>query len=218
MISFRNLSVLSCVSALLAIAPLAHADTVSGAVYINGTTGAIPGTLPGSPSATFLLGSPGNPFNLSANTTPAPGNYTINGFLTSGGDSVAYLTGGALSGSTLDNTLFVFSGFVDLAAGTYKVIHDDGVIITVGGTTEIDSPSPTSAETQYFTIGAGGTGYVPYTIEYAEVDGPPAILELSGNTSLTTFSTTPTPEPSSFILLGSGLLAAAGMMRRRMKI
>jgi PEP-CTERM motif len=211
----RNLSVLICVSALLAIAPLAHADTVFGAVYIGGTTGAIPGTLPpGAPNVTFLLGSVGNPFNLTADTVPAPGNYTINGFLTSGGDSVAYLSGGVLSGSNLDNTLFVFSGFIDLAPGTYTVTHDDGVIVTVGGVTEIDSPSPTSAENSTFHVSTD-TGLVPFEIEYAEVDGPPAVLEASGG-SFGTFSITPTPEPSSFVLLGSGLLAAAGMIRRRM--
>jgi PEP-CTERM motif len=211
MISFRNLSVLSCVSALLAIAPLAHADTVSGSVYVGGTTGAIPATLPpGAPSATFLLGSVGNPFNMST------ANYTISGFLTSGGDSLLYTSGAGVGGTTLDNTLFVFSGFIDLAPGNYSVTHDDGVIVTVGGVTEIDAPNPTSQEHSTFHVSTD-TGLVPFEIEYAEVDGAPAILQASGG-SFGTFGITPTPEPSSFVLLGSGLLAAAGMIRRRMSV
>jgi hypothetical protein len=214
MISFRNLSVLSCVSALLAIAPLAaHADTVSGAVWVGGTTGAIPGTLPGAPSATFLLGNAHSPFNLYGDTGSS---YTISGFLTSGGDSLLYTSGAGVGGGSLDNTLFVFSGFIDLAPGTYTVTHDDGVIVTVGGVTEIDSPNPTSQENSTFHVSTD-TGLVPFEIEYAEVDGPPAILT-ANSASFGTFGITPTPEPSSFVLLGSGLLAAAGMMRRRMKV
>lgn len=215
MITCRNLSVLSCAFAMLVVAQLAHANTVSGAVYINGTTGAIPGTLPpGAPSATFLLGSPGDIFNMTGNPLPLPSTYTINGFLTSGGDVATYFTGGGLSGSDLDNTLFVFSGFVDLAPGKYTVTHDDGVIVTVGGVTYLNAPNPTSAKSATFKI-TTDTGFVPFQIEYAEVYGPPAVLDVSGGSARFNSVNPNTPEPSSFVLLGSGLLAAAGMIRRR---
>jgi hypothetical protein len=47
-------------------------------------------------------------------------------------------------------------------------------------------------------------------IEYTEINGAPAVLDAP-------FAAVPaqTPEPSSIVLLGSGLLAAVGIVRRR---
>lgn len=58
---------------------------------------------------------------------------------------------------------------------------------------------------------AGGT--VGFTLDYAEVDGAPA--QLVTDLALTGPPPTVTPEPNSLMLLGTGVLAAAGMVRRR---
>lgn len=227
MISFRNLSVLSCVSALLAIAPLAHADsTVNGYAYYgvvnSGGSQSIPTAIPTQASADASFSVTGaNIFNMYAPTNAAP-DYTLLGFLTNGtndlpnGNVVTFATGDSHAGDGLNNTLIVFYGDVTLTGGTtYGLTHDDGVVLYLNGssTPTINAGGPTSADTSNFSVGSTET--VPFILEYAEVDGAPA--QLSTTVGLNLLGVNPvTPEPSSFVLLGSGLLAAAGMIRRRM--
>jgi hypothetical protein len=52
------------------------------------------------------------------------------------------------------------------------------------------------------------SGVYNFQLYYDETNGPPAVL--TGNLGAA-------PEPSSFVLLRSGLIGAAGMLRRRMK-
>lgn len=208
----RVLSVLSCMAAFLAVAPLAQAGTISGTVYINqapftGNPLALPpytGT-----HATFNV----NQLDFTANAGPG---YTIANFLTSNGSvlsnkSANFATVNAANpGDGLDNTIFDFKGSSYLSAGTYTVRHDDGAYLFLNGVmTNVLTPGnsgiPTAAEDSFFTIATGGN--YSFELAYTEVNGPPAVLNAP-------FAST--PEPSSFILLGSGLFAAAGVIRRRL--
>jgi hypothetical protein len=114
------------------------------------------------------------------------------------------------------NTLFQFTGTTTLAAGTYTFSHDDGLLLYLGSNLVIDEGGPTSPTTTDFVVcavaGSGCNavaGTYDFTLDYAEVYGAPAQL-------ITDLPLGATPEPSSFILLGSGLFAAAGAIRRRM--
>lgn len=210
----RFLLAIPCLAAFIAVTGTAHANTINGSIWENATdvNHDLSATPPaGTPSATFTLSNSGsNIFNLSS----PPGPYTINGFLASGGDTVNYLTEAAgvnPSTDTLNDTVFEFYGFTDLASGTYTINHDDGMILYVNGVKVIDSGAPTSSIPSSFTV-SSDTGLVPFELLYAEVNGAPAVLSGPlGNLSQT-------PEPSSIILLGSGLLGVAGLVRRRMGV
>jgi hypothetical protein len=227
--SFRALSLASCIVVLLAAAPLAHADSVSGSVWEIAafTTVPVAGSpvYSTSPTATFTVSNttPGNLINF--DSRKGAGDYTIAGFLGSGGDTVSISGHGSdllntppgCNASTCTvNTLFQFTGTTTLLAGDYNFAHDDGLLLYLGSSLVINAPGPTfPTNTNFHVCAAPGAGCdavagtYSFTLDYAEIDGAPAVL-------ITNLPLTSTPEPSSFILLGSGLLAAAGMVRRRM--
>jgi len=104
----------------------------------------------------------------------------------------------------------MFTGFVSLTAGqVITVTHDDGAILYLNGNIVINSPGPTAPEASMYTVGS--TGVYSFYLLYGEVNGAPATLNFPAN------FVTVTPEPSTFLLMGSGLLGAAGAIRRRMR-
>jgi hypothetical protein len=197
---FRTLSFFY-LAALLAAAPLAHADSIFNVSDLeNHVSNPLPPTVPAvAPTDTFTASNTtGNIFSF--NFTGASSESIIN-FLHSGGDTILD-TGGIGQNDPINNVLFYIAGFVDLAPGTYNIQHNGAmyfsyIVNEATGPLLISSSDPTAGiTTSSFTISAD-TGSVYATLLYAD-------------------STTATPEPSSFVLLGSGLLAAAGLVRRRM--
>ncbi len=99
----------------------------------------------------------------------------------------------------LTNSLFgpVTPGETNIGSAAFPVFHfqDDAV---VGGLLNSAQQSPTSP--LFYQPGP---------------DGPSSFTPFSEDLAFRLYKS-PTPEPSSIILLGSGLLAAAGVIRRRM--
>lgn len=214
--SIRNLALFPCLVAFVALTGLsssARADSIANGSVWEGATSypnSLSTTAPsGTPTATFTVDATSG--NVISFVGTGGSSYTLGGFLTSGGDSVNFLTGASHAGDSINNDVFEFTGYVDLAPGTYTITHDDGMYLWVNGVLEINSGAPTAALGSQFTI-TTDTGFVPFELLYAEVNGSPATL--SGNIG----HVAPTPEPSSIILLGSGLLAAAGVVRRRFNV
>lgn len=231
-LSFRSLSLASCAVVLLATAPLANADTITGSVWEGGTTGNVPAAgsaiYSTTPTATFTLTNPSSTaiFNFRSDT-----DASLSAFLTTGvgdvsnGDTLAFLTGASHASDGINNDLFEFTGTTDLSVGTYEFSHDDGLLLYLDGTASsdlaINVPGPTAAEdTPFIVCAVAGSGCNAvagahtFTLLYAEVDGAPAqltaTLPLVGTTG-------PVPEPNTMVLFGTGALALAGALRRRFK-
>jgi hypothetical protein len=210
----RTLLAIPCLAAFLAVTGAAHANTISGSVWTNQAVyqPGVPLAEPvGTAAGTFTVD--GINFNSSSTAT----GYTVAGFLTSGGNTVSNQSAGflAIAGDSMNNTIYELTGTTLLTAGSvYHVIHDDGVYLYLNGGANAlpsDSGLPTAADDETFTVAT--TGDYSFRILYTEVNGAPGVL-----TAPFASNAAETPEPSSIILLGSGLLGVAGLVRRRMGV
>jgi hypothetical protein len=202
-LNLRSICITSSLAVLMSFASIAHATIINGGVY---NTPAYPAPLgphgPGTAAtATFVVSD----INFFA-PAPAGPAYTVAGFLNSGG-SLLSISNAGVGASTLNNKALELVWTNYLVAGKYTITHDDGVFLYINGssTCAICSGNPTKSIPSSFTIASAGN--YSFDLWYAEVNGAPATLNAPFASA---------PEPSSFILLGSGLLSAAGIIRRRL--
>jgi len=165
---------------------------------------------------------------------PGPSDVGLSTFLTAGKGEVGSSDGNTVTASTvssglnnlsnINNDVFDFTGQTYLAAGNYWFNSDDGMYLCINATTStcfgsgggntmlISSPGSESDTGHEFTITTGEEVY--FNLLYTEVNEAPA--ELEGNLgTLSAIPPPPAPEPSSLMLLGTGLVSAAGLMFRR---
>jgi hypothetical protein len=232
-LNLRTLCLTSSLFAVMSVAAVAHADgLVSGTVYcgISGPSSSNPQGAAGSFALTGILssnlGTTGTGTQCATFTSTSIsfdagyGNTidTLNGFLTSDPNSHTTITSGGstATGSELGD-LYILTGSTYLTAGELITLsHDDGAVIYITGnglTNYLITPPGSAIQTMAgepaFTLSGDVTsGEYSYQILY--VTNYEAPSELISNIAAA-------PEPSSFVLLGSGLFAAAGIVRRRLR-
>jgi hypothetical protein len=189
---------------------LAQANTITGnlwhvpeAVTLNAIPANVPGT---TPDVTFSVDSP---FNFSGT------GVTVGTWLASSSAfNIVENTAGTLA-SLMDNgvvgTLLNFTGFVSVTNGqTFTVTHDDGLTLIIGGVNLGFSPLPTAPITSIATY-TGPTGNFAFQLVYAECCGGPAVLQVN----LPFSNVAAVPEPTTLLLLGSGLAGLAAWRRKQ---
>ena len=188
----------------------AQANTISGNLWhVSEATSqnAIPANVPGtSPDVTFQVNSPFNFFGTSVTVWTWLGNGSAFNIIENTAGTLASLMDNGSQG-----TLLEFLGFVTVANGqTFTVTHDDGLTLIIGGIDLGFNPGPTAPITSIATY-TGPSGNFPFQLVYGECCGGPAVLQVE-----LPFSDIPgVPEPSTWLLFGSGLAGLAVWKRKQ---
>jgi len=144
-------------------------------------------------------------------TTPVTGTQVVSAFSSPSGLGVA-----TAMANTVDNSYWTFSGTANITTGEqFTVTQDDGATFYVNGTAIPGTNSGPTAPVQEIITYTGPTqNNASIELVYSECCGAPAVFE----TDLPNGGLVGTPDPSTGLLLGTGILGLVGVVRRRGKL
>lgn len=152
-------------------------------------------------------------FTIIATAFPAPGSAGTLFAKQSGGDENGL---GLTNDPTHDNEItagsFIQLNLLDIPVVPLTIVMDSSTGSDAWKLYETNTVGATSG-----TVEATGTNEVAFTIDPA--DDYLDVTATGGNVLLSSLSfTAPTPEPSGLMLLGTGILGLAGVVRRKLKV
>lgn len=213
------------VLALLFGAVAAYAGTITVTVYQN-----IPAPGDASNSANWGSGIASAQFTSSAINFQSNSTVPLATWLNiTPGDFTNQMNGFDPNSSTFNNIELIITGQIFLNAGnnSFVIGHDDGIVLSIPGlgsgtcgdvsgvVTNGCAPGPTAFSTTPFSLNnPGASGNFDFTLYYTECCGAPADLLFQVNQQTVGGQV---PEPTSMMLLGSGLVGIATKLRKRRK-
>ena len=175
-----------------------------------------------------LVGSSSAPFSLDfqlndgSGTLAGVNTVTLVNFVFTGGNPTgsASLFGGAAGSlsSTVtltDGTFFSNEFFQGFSAGTTKIGFDALLTTVVDPGLTPDAFSMAILDNNLFNIATNGTGDSLMLVNINSTSLSLSAVQKFTSTSGVTVAASPTPEPSSWLVMGSGLLALGWLVRRR---